>query len=150
AAEEPAGLYRNTAPGVAYVGSKVCAGCHKQLYDRYRRGAMGRSMAEVRVASQPSRAVEPVTVRHVKLNRYFQVFRQGAEIFQREYETDAAGKTVFTTTHKLEYAVGSGVNGFSYIVRRGDYLFQAPLSFYTRTQKWDLSPGYEFGDYGFN
>src|SRR6266849_3421739 len=95
----------------AYVGSKVCAGCHKQLYDRYTRSAMGRSMAV------PSRAVEPATVHHAKLNRNFQVFRQGAEIYQREYETDASGKTVFTTTHKLEYAVGSGVNGFSYIVR---------------------------------
>ncbi|MBI3473625.1 MAG: hypothetical protein HY013_19900 [Candidatus Solibacter usitatus] len=150
AAEELAGSYRNTAPGVAYVGSKACAACHSQIYARYRSSAMGRSMAEAGVDSLPSAAVESATVHDTRLNRHFRVFRQGAEIYQSQYETDAAGETVFTTTHRLEYAVGSGVNGFSYIVRRGDHLFQAPLSFYARTRKWDLSPGYEFGGYGFN
>ena len=29
-------------------------------------------------------------------------------------------------------------------------MFQAPLSLYSRTGDWDLSPGYEHADYGFN
>jgi hypothetical protein len=46
--------------------------------------------------------------------------------------------------------VGSGANGLTPVVRRGNYLFEAPLSFYTKTQSWGLSPGYEFRDYGFD
>jgi len=38
AAEAP----RNAAPGVPYVGSKVCAGCHRGIYDEYVRTPMGR------------------------------------------------------------------------------------------------------------
>ena len=46
---------------------------------------------------------------------------------------------------KLAYVVGAGENGYSYIIRRGDFLFQAPLSFYTKSGTWDLSPGHELG-----
>ena len=57
---------------------------------------------------------------------------------------------MFQNAHRIDFVVGSGVNGSSYIVRRGDWLFQAPLSFYSRTQSWDLSPGYEQKDLGFS
>ena len=39
--------------------------------------------------------------------------------------------------------VGSGENGLTFMIRRGNYLFQAPLSYYSKTKKWDFSPGYE-------
>ena len=39
---------------------------------------------------------------------------------------------------------------FGGLLKQDDYLFQAPLSFYSKPQKWGLSPGYEFGNYGFN
>jgi hypothetical protein len=35
-------------------------------------------------------------------------------------------------------------------VKQGDYLTEAPLSFYAKPLRWALSPSYEFGDYGFN
>src|SRR5205823_14473289 len=35
----------------------------------------------------------------------------------------------------------------SYVVARGDWLFLAPLSYYTRKAAWDLSPGFETGAY---
>ncbi|MDE3166234.1 MAG: hypothetical protein KGN36_10535, partial [Acidobacteriota bacterium] len=57
---------------------------------------------------------------------------------------------VFENENRLVYAIGSGENGISFAVRRGDYLFQAPLSFYTRTRDWNLSPGYEDSAGGFN
>ena len=83
------------------------------------------------------------------LNRHFEVSRQGSELYQTEYELDG-GQEVFRATHKLDYVIGSGANGHTYVVRRGDYLFQAPLSYYTRKKAWDLSPGYEVADNGFN
>ena len=56
---------------------------------------------------------------------------------------------VFSVDHQLDYAVGSGYNGLTFLIRRGHFLCQAPLSYYARTQKWDLSPGYENADLGF-
>jgi hypothetical protein len=131
-----------------WSGSKVCAGCHRAIYERYSGVAMAHSMSPANQSTPLTGAA--VTVFSAKFNRSFQVYRDGADVYQSESATDAAGKTVFRAVYKLEFAVGSGVNGYSYAVRRGNYLFEAPLSYYTRLRKWDLSPGYEFADYGFN
>ncbi len=56
---------------------------------------------------------------------------------------------VFSMQFPLAYTVGSGTNGLTFLIRRGDYLFQAPLSYYSRTHKWEVSPGYEQADLGF-
>ena len=143
-------VHRNTAPGVGYVGSGICAGCHKKLYDEFRRTSMGRSMSLPSHSSQLENVFSPITIFNKRLNRYFQVFRQDSDLYQSEYELDPEGREVFKHTQKIEYVMGSGENGFSYVVRRGDFLFQAPLSFYSKPQTWGLSPGYEFRDYGFN
>jgi hypothetical protein len=50
----------------------------------------------------------------------------------------------------MEWIVGTGENGFGALLRREDYLFQAPLSFYSRPHSWGLSPGYQNEDLGFN
>ena len=34
---------------------------------------------------------------------------------------------MFSVEHHLDYAVGSGFNGLTFLIRRGRYLFQAPL-----------------------
>src|SRR2546425_5727517 len=131
-----------------YVGSRMCSGCHRAIYEAYQKTAMGGSMSAAAQSAPLENAAE--TVRSDKLDRTFSVYRQGSEVWQSESQFDAAGNTVFRSAHKLEYAVGSGVNGYSFLVRRGSYLFQAPLSYYARTRQWDLSPGYESADMGFN
>ena len=142
--------YRNTTPGVAYIGSQMCAGCHAKIYRDYARTAMGRSMSLGSSPEHLENVTAAASIFHERLNRHFEVSRQGSALFQTEYELDASGREVFRTTHKLEYVVGAGVNGYGYIVRRGNYLFQAPLSYYARKMAWGLSPGYEAADYGFN
>ena len=47
----------------------------------------------------------------------------------------------------LEWSVGSGRVGRSYISSLDGFLFQAPVSYYSRGQTWGLSPGYEQHDF---
>lgn len=143
-------VYRNTATGVAYVGSKICAGCHQKNYEEYVHTAMGRSMSLANDQSELKRVPLPVSIFDNKINRYFQVFSEGSNLYQTEYELDRNGDEVFKHTEKVEYVIGFGVNGLSYVIRRGGYLFQAPLSFYSKPKTWGLSPGYESQDYGFS
>ena len=131
-----------------YIGSQACAACHRHIYQSYQGIAMAHSMSPANAAT-PLEG-ESVTVSSTKLNRVFQVYRKGADVYQSESEIGAGGQTVFKAEFKLEFAVGSGVNGFSYAVRRGDYLFEAPLSYYSRNKNWDISPGYESLDSGFS
>ena len=144
---------RDNLSSVEYVGSAVCSGCHQALYDDFASSAMGLSMVAVDAAIRPLVASAKPVISEA-LNRRFVVEERHDGFYQREMEASPTDKPPFDNAHKLAYVIGSGVNGFSYLVRRGNHLVQAPVSFYRREDAWDLSPGYEFAkrgeDYGFN
>jgi tetratricopeptide (TPR) repeat protein len=148
--KEDVAWFQNTLPGVAYTGSQSCAGCHVEIYEHYRKTAMGRSMSPANESPSLESLRDPVTILDQPRNRYFQVFRQGTEIYQSEYALNSEQKEVYRQTEKIAYVIGAGSQGTGHIVRRGDYLFQAPLSFYTRPKTWGLSPGYETDNLGFS
>jgi hypothetical protein len=143
--------YRNLDPKVAYAGSKSCAasGCHDRLSSDFRRTPMGDSMAPASRPEEFARVPQRVTIFNPDFDRYFEVYREGDDLYQSEYQKDPDGNVVFKTTHKLEYVTGGGMNGYTYLIRRGNHLFEAPLSYYSKAGKWDLSPGYVAADAGF-
>jgi len=141
--------FRNTAPGVHYVGSKVCAGCHAQIYSSYVKTGMGRSIISGGDASLREKLPVPATVFDQDAGEYYEVFRKDGELYQSQYAIDSEGKELFRQTFPLAYAVGAGENGFGFIVRRGNYLFEAPLTYYTKSHIWGFSPGYENSNYAF-
>lgn len=133
------------APG--YTGSKACARCHSAIYSKYLNTAMGRSL----VPAQETRRLAPMQpVRVMESGITYELSRQGDDLYQTEYRQDGSGHDVFRVSWKLEYAIGSGANGITYAIRRGNYLFEAPLSYYAKTQSWELSPGYEKTTTGFS
>jgi Tetratricopeptide repeat len=132
-----------------YVGSKVCARCHAPIASKYSRTDMGRSMSEI----TPTLFEQIPTAASVvddRIHRHFDVRADDGKLLQSEYEIGNDGREVSRETHSVEWIIGSGANGFGALIKRGEFLFEAPLSFYSKTQAWALSPGYEFGDYGFN
>ena len=111
---------------------------------------MGNSTAPANAPSELARVPSTITVYNQKLDRYFQVTRQGSDLYQTEYQLDESGNKVFTTTQKLEYVVGGPSTGYTYVIRLGQFLFEAPLSYYLKAKQWDLSPGYGAMDVAFN
>lgn len=142
--------FQNTSPGVAYVGSQVCSGCHMAVYEQYLKTGMGRSMSLATAPAQLERVSAPATILQERTQQYFQVYQERQHLYQSQYQLSPEGKEIFRNTHRLEYVIGSGANGQSYAVRREGALFQAPLSYYSKPRKWDLSPGFESSDVGFN
>jgi len=132
-----------------YVGSKVCAQCHAPIASRYSRTDMGRSMSEITPALL-EKIPTAASVVDERIHRHFDVRDEDGKLLQSEYEIGNDGKEVFRETHPVEWIIGSGANGFGALIQRGEFIFEAPLSFYSKTQAWALSPGYEFGDYGFD
>jgi hypothetical protein len=133
------------APG--YTGSKVCARCHSAIYSKYLNTAMGRSV----VRAQETRRLGPIQpVRITESGITYELSRQGDDLYQTEYRQNGSGQDVFRASWKLEYAIGSGANGITYAIRRGNYLFEAPLSYYAKTHSWELSPGDEKTSTGFS
>ena len=110
---------------------------------------MGRSMSEI-TPPLLEKIPNSASVIDDRLHRHFDVHVEDGKLFQSENEIDADGKERFRETHPIDWIIGSGANGFGALLTRGEFIFEAPLSFYSKTQAWALSPGYEFGDYGFN
>ncbi len=142
--------FQNAAPGVRYVGSKMCKGCHSVIYQQYSRTDMAHSTFLPGNILDMGWLDKPVDLYSDKVNRHYQVFARDSKVYQSEYGLDEQGREVFRHTEELAYMVGSGVNGDTPIVRRGDYLFEAPLSYYAATKSWGLSPNFEVQDLGFN
>jgi hypothetical protein len=136
-----------------YVGSAACTRCHLAIANQFTHTSMGRSLTRItpdflKTLSIPGSYYDP------RSDHHFEVHAENSKLYQTEYQTAAsganAGQDVFRNTHELEWIIGTGENGFGALLRRDGYLFQAPLSFYSKPAKWDLSPGYQNGDYGFN
>ena len=140
---------QNRGASDGYVGSGACAKCHRSIYESFSKTDMGRSMSQITpavVKNIPSNAQATAP----RLNRHYEVFAREGKLYQSEYALNPTGQDVFRETHELDFLIGSGANGIGGIVQQGEYLFEAPLSFYSKAGEWALSPGYEFGDYGFN
>ena len=136
---------QQTAPN-AYVGSKVCAACHRGIYDAYIQTPMGRSLRAVPVTSGTAHIAR---IPGAGPGRFYEVDRRDGVLYQSQILVDAQGKETHRQSYPLAYELGS-VNGAGYLVKRGDHLLEAPLSYYPRHQTWGLSPGYEQNDAGFN
>ncbi|MFN7920836.1 MAG: hypothetical protein U0Q16_12105 [Bryobacteraceae bacterium] len=123
------------------MGSKRCQPCHPAIFAKFGKTAMGASMAR----PDPALVASEVRIENPKFQRTYGVSRQGSDLWQTITQSG-----VPELRFRLEYAIGSGANGISFAVRRGNHLFQAPLSYYARTKQWELSPGYEETGEGFN
>jgi tetratricopeptide (TPR) repeat protein len=130
-----------------YTGSRACARCHAEIFKSFAKSAMGRSMSLP--GSTDVVLDKPVTVYNTKLDRYFEVFRRDGDLYQSEYALAGEART-FENTQKLDFVMGAGENGWTFLVRRGESLVEAPLTLYAKPRKWDLSPGFEQEDVGFN
>jgi hypothetical protein len=139
---------RQTAASGGYVGSKACAACHRPISDSFSRTDMGRSMSIV-TSSLLAALPTPAEIFNSQQDRHFSAFVRQGRLYQSEWKTAADGKDVFRETQPVEWIIGAGANAYGGIVRHGDQLFEAPLTFYAKTQAWALSPGYEEVDRGF-
>jgi hypothetical protein len=149
AAKNAAPATQSKTAGAEYAGSAACAQCHKEIYQNFSKTGMGRSMSLVPPALLKT-IHAPASVQDQNSNAHIEVELRDGKLFQTEYEKGADGQEIYRDSHELEWIIGAGENGFGGLIKRDDYLFQAPLSFYSRTQSWALSPGYEFSNYGFN
>ena len=138
----------NIANG-GYVGSAACSRCHLGIANQFARASMGHSLTPITPEFLKTLPI-PASYYDTKSDRHFEVHAENGKLYQTEYETGADGKDVFRNTHPMEWIVGTGENGFGALLRRDGYLFQAPLSYYSRAAEWNLSPGYQNGDLAFN
>jgi predicted CXXCH cytochrome family protein len=134
--------YRNIRPEIEYVGDQVCASCHPAETASFQHHPMGRSAAYVSRDS-PTEPFDRSTQNPFEaLGLEFQVGARGQGIFHKEVRRDAQHRVVGEVEADVLMAIGSGTQGRSFAINRDGYLFQSPISWFTDTHSWGLSPGF--------
>jgi hypothetical protein len=126
------------ASGNVEVGSRVCAGCHAEIYRKY----MATGMAQSAGATGQGRFRESwqrASFRHEPSGIEYRL-SAGGKGYRMEFarpDSEVQGE------RRLEWFVGSGGLGRSYLFSSGGFLYQAPVSYYSAPSAWQVSPGYE-------
>ena len=133
----------------SYLGSQSCQPCHAAIASSFSRSSMGRSMVPATPDAVQHFGV-PQSFYNSTLDRHYAIAVANGTVLQSEWQLAADGHAIFRDTHPLRWIIGADANGFGGIVDRQGYLTEAPASYYPSIARWDLSPGYQRGDYGFN
>jgi hypothetical protein len=75
----------------------------------------------------------------------FRAERRGQALVHKEIRRDAQHQIVTELAAEVVFVIGSGTQGRSYVVNRDGYLFQSPISWFTDSHNWGLSPGFVEG-----
>lgn len=144
---------RFDSPPRDYVGSQTCRACHADHAASFAGHPMSRSAARVDFSRDPEYHGElsfepPASSRFVTRLRYeVRPTETGVEHVEEYRHPD--GKTVATLAVPVEFAIGSGEGGRSYLTRRGELLFMSPMTWYAQKKEWNFSPGYLMGNLHF-
>ena len=139
-------------PTSGYVGSTACRDCHEEIHDTFARHPMGKSISRTGQASSMEDYTDKSSfsrggfdydarVKPASRGDVMEAFHH------RESLRGQDGKLVFQQGVNIDFTVGSGSRGRSYLFQRGSLLFQSPLTWYVKKGIWDLAPGYRSADH---
>jgi predicted CXXCH cytochrome family protein len=131
-----------------YVDSKLCAGCHRAIYETYQRTGMGRSFYRLR----PENVVEDFRVNnsyyHQASDTHFSMIERGGKYIQRRYQIGFEGRETNVDEKEIDFVMGSGNHVRTYLHRtRAGALLELPLAWYAeKGGYWAMNPGYDKPD----
>ena len=112
----------------------VCASCHRAIYDAYEKTPMARG-------SGPADAgVSTGSFDHAPSSIRYSV-EQGAD-GQVHLRYERTKGVSLKGSQSLAYFIGSGKRGRTYLFQTEGYWFQSPINYYTRSNTWEMAPGY--------
>jgi hypothetical protein len=135
------GLLAPTIDHSNYIGSAACAECHPKISLAYSSHPMANSLWKVSDAPDLE-DYDKETTFSPDDHHHYSVQKTADGIVHHERLTDDEGTTLYDQAVRVDYAVGSGAQGRSYLSDQSGLLFMSPISWYSAVGRWDLSPGY--------
>jgi predicted CXXCH cytochrome family protein len=132
-----------------YVSPETCAGCHRNIWETYRRTGMARSFYRLSPATAVEDFTRNNTFYHKPSDSYFTMLGRNGKYYQRRHQIDFAGKQVNVMEKQVDFIMGSGNHSRAYLHRtaRGT-LVEMPLAWYAeKGGYWAMNPGYDRPDH---
>jgi tetratricopeptide (TPR) repeat protein len=162
-----AGPFQNLAPEVRYIRDQRCADCHPDQARSFALAPMGRSLLPV-AQNAPLPLDQSVHNPFEAAGSLFAVETRNGQMVHRRIQAGPDGRPVAQLEWQVQYALGSGHQGYAYLTNRDGYLFETPISWYADRENlpgslspppqpkaehaqgglppsrglWDLSPGF--------
>jgi tetratricopeptide (TPR) repeat protein len=137
----PTDTYKNLSPGVAYVGMQTCKSCHANVHSTFIHTGMGRSFDRATREKTDAKFGAHAVVYDEASDLYYHPFFRDSQMYVLEYRLEGLD-TVHQRLEKIDYIVGSGQHTNSHMVDFNGYLYQAPVTYYTQEDRWDMAPGF--------
>ncbi len=122
--------------GSAYAGSASCAKCHSKLYNSYLHTAHYIATTPPGTNTIHGNFAKSLNVINLNAAEKIVMEKRGGQMFQTYYLN---GKAI--ESHPFGVVLG-GIKGESYLYWKGNELYQLPVSYYTKLDKWLMSPQY--------
>jgi predicted CXXCH cytochrome family protein len=148
-AKQDTGFFLNLNDTVNYVGMETCKGCHSDKHSTFVHTGMGLSFDATSKSKSKGNFNQNKPIFDPNRNLYYYPFWQNNSLFISEYRLNGKD-TSYCRKEKISYIIGSGQHTNSHFWRDGDFLYQAPLTYYTQKGKWDLPPGFENNNTSFH
>jgi len=134
--------FRNVRDSVAYVGMATCKSCHANVHETFQHTGMGRSFDHATLQKTAAKFGPQAVVYDSLRNFYYHPFFKDSVMYVLEYRLEN-GDTTHKRLEKISFIVGSGQHTNSHIINENGYIYQAPVTWYTQEQRWDLAPGFK-------
>jgi hypothetical protein len=122
--------------GSGFAGSQRCAQCHRDIYAQHLRSF--HHLTSI-AASRATLKGDFDSANKYFINDHLYI---AAEKRQDSFYQTAHSRGVPKLSRPFDIIVGSGRRGQTSIYWYGNYLFQLPLTYFTETNEWTMSPGY--------
>jgi predicted CXXCH cytochrome family protein len=139
-------------PGAVHAqgdNSRICAGCHRAIWETYRGTGMGRSFQSASQENTIEDFTDRNTYYHQPSDSYFTMLRRDGKYYQRRYQLDSRGEPVNVMEKQIDYIMGSGNHSRAYLHRtESNMLVELPLAWYReKGGYWAMNPGYDRPDH---
>ncbi len=118
----------------SYVGNDACKSCHAEIFSSYSQTAMAR-------ASGPAmQDLIPGDFQHAASGVHYRIYAENAAAY---LGFDRPGDPTVRGTRRLQYFIGSGHRGRTYLFSTDGFFFEAPVNWYAQKKVWDTAPAFQ-------
>jgi tetratricopeptide (TPR) repeat protein len=133
--------YASSVTPVLSHPDAVCRSCHQQIYDRYEQTPMAMGSGLAVNGLDPAQLTAKDLV-HRPSGITYRVFLRDGQAYLAYNRSATQGRPPLEGEHRLEYFIGSGKRGRTYLYQQENLWFEAPINWYGKKQLWDMAPAY--------
>jgi predicted CXXCH cytochrome family protein len=121
-------------PATTPPGTEACAKCHSAIAASYSQTAMARA------SGQAIDQLTPADFTHAASGVHYRVY---AENNAAMLSFDRPDDPAMHGTRRLQYFIGSGHRGRTYLFSLDGFFFESPINWYAQKKVWDTAPAFQ-------